>query len=155
MLAHTGASGEIYIAKDTYAQQKDIMYARTRQVHRELASGVSMPIGFKNGTNGDLQIAVDAILASQFPHSFLSVTSQVHLYVCVCVCVCVCVARARSIMFTTCLKHTCTYVYFQVYAYILMCIHACTCVCTLKFTHTYQNAYTQSAYTNARVFSLG
>eukprot|EP00285_Hemiselmis_virescens_P015370 CAMPEP_0173390332 /NCGR_PEP_ID=MMETSP1356-20130122/14502_1 /TAXON_ID=77927 ORGANISM="Hemiselmis virescens, Strain PCC157" /NCGR_SAMPLE_ID=MMETSP1356 /ASSEMBLY_ACC=CAM_ASM_000847 /LENGTH=445 /DNA_ID=CAMNT_0014347687 /DNA_START=76 /DNA_END=1416 /DNA_ORIENTATION=+ len=46
------------------------------QVHRELASGLSMPVGFKNGTNGDLQIAADAIKAANFPHCFLSVTSQ-------------------------------------------------------------------------------
>jgi 3-deoxy-7-phosphoheptulonate synthase len=46
------------------------------QVHRELASGLSMPIGFKNGTSGDLQIAVDAIRAAHSPHHFLSVTKQ-------------------------------------------------------------------------------
>jgi 3-deoxy-7-phosphoheptulonate synthase len=46
------------------------------QVHRELASGLSMPIGFKNGTTGDLQIAVDAIRAAHSPHHFLSVTKQ-------------------------------------------------------------------------------
>lgn len=44
------------------------------QVHRELASGLSMPTGFKNGTNGDIQIAIDAIKAAQYPHHFLSVT---------------------------------------------------------------------------------
>ena len=44
------------------------------QVHRELASGLSCPIGFKNGTNGNLQIAIDAIGASSRPHNFLSVT---------------------------------------------------------------------------------
>ncbi len=43
------------------------------QVHRELASGLSAPIGFKNGTDGNLRIAIDAILASRRPHSFLSV----------------------------------------------------------------------------------
>ncbi len=46
------------------------------QVHRELASGLSMPVGFKNGTSGCLQIAVDAIQASSCPHCFLSVTKQ-------------------------------------------------------------------------------
>jgi 3-deoxy-7-phosphoheptulonate synthase len=46
------------------------------QVHRELASGVSCPIGFKNGTNGDIQIAVDAIISSKNPHHFLGVTKQ-------------------------------------------------------------------------------
>jgi 3-deoxy-7-phosphoheptulonate synthase len=43
------------------------------QVHRELASGLSAPIGFKNGTDGNLKIAVDAIQAAARPHHFLSV----------------------------------------------------------------------------------
>jgi 3-deoxy-7-phosphoheptulonate synthase len=46
------------------------------QVHRELASGLSMPVGFKNGTDGNVQIAVDAVRAGSHPHSFLSVTKQ-------------------------------------------------------------------------------
>jgi 3-deoxy-7-phosphoheptulonate synthase len=46
------------------------------QSHRELASGLSCPVGFKNATNGDVQIAVDAIGAAQRPHHFLSVTKQ-------------------------------------------------------------------------------
>jgi 3-deoxy-7-phosphoheptulonate synthase len=46
------------------------------QVHRELASGLSMPVGFKNGTGGSIQIALDAIGASSKPHHFLSVTKQ-------------------------------------------------------------------------------
>ncbi len=46
------------------------------QIHRELASGLSMPVGFKNGTDGKVQIAIDAILASAHPHHFLSVTKQ-------------------------------------------------------------------------------
>lgn len=46
------------------------------QVHRELASGLSMPVGFKNGTDGSVQIAVDAINAARNPHHFLSVTKQ-------------------------------------------------------------------------------
>jgi 3-deoxy-7-phosphoheptulonate synthase len=46
------------------------------QVHRELASGLSMPVGFKNGTDGSVQIAVDAISAARHPHHFLSVTKQ-------------------------------------------------------------------------------
>lgn len=46
------------------------------QVHRELASGLSMPVGFKNGTGGSLQIALDAIQASAGRHHFLSVTKQ-------------------------------------------------------------------------------
>jgi 3-deoxy-7-phosphoheptulonate synthase len=44
------------------------------QIHRELASGLSCPVGFKNGTDGSLRIAVDAIRTSQHPHHFLSVT---------------------------------------------------------------------------------
>eukprot|EP01065_Artemidia_motanka_P028909 TRINITY_DN3467_c0_g1_i1.p1 TRINITY_DN3467_c0_g1~~TRINITY_DN3467_c0_g1_i1.p1 ORF type:complete len:388 (+),score=125.87 TRINITY_DN3467_c0_g1_i1:61-1224(+) len=46
------------------------------QVHRELASGLSMPVGFKNGTDGNLQIAVDAVGASSRAHSFPGVTKQ-------------------------------------------------------------------------------
>ena len=46
------------------------------QIHRELASGLSMPVGFKNGTDGSVQIAIDAIGAAQHPHHFLSVTKQ-------------------------------------------------------------------------------
>jgi 3-deoxy-7-phosphoheptulonate synthase len=46
------------------------------QVHRELASGLSMPVGFKNGTSGDMQIAVDAIRSAAEAHRFLSVTKQ-------------------------------------------------------------------------------
>ena len=46
------------------------------QVHRELASGLSMPVGFKNGTDGNVQIALDAIEAARHPHQFLSVTKQ-------------------------------------------------------------------------------
>lgn len=44
------------------------------QVHRELASGLSCPVGFKNGTDGTLRIAVDAINAASRPHHFLSLT---------------------------------------------------------------------------------
>jgi 3-deoxy-7-phosphoheptulonate synthase len=44
------------------------------QVHRELASGLSCPVGFKNGTDGNIKIAADAIKAAQQPHHFLSVT---------------------------------------------------------------------------------
>src|SRR5476649_2103954 len=43
------------------------------QVHRELASGLSVPVGFKNGTDGNLKIAIDAIQAAARPHHFLSV----------------------------------------------------------------------------------
>eukprot|EP01061_Rhynchopus_euleeides_P000937 TRINITY_DN1067_c1_g2_i1.p1 TRINITY_DN1067_c1_g2~~TRINITY_DN1067_c1_g2_i1.p1 ORF type:complete len:394 (+),score=190.24 TRINITY_DN1067_c1_g2_i1:69-1184(+) len=46
------------------------------QIHRELASGLSMPVGFKNGTSGDVSIACDAVQATKHPHSFLSVTKQ-------------------------------------------------------------------------------
>lgn len=46
------------------------------QIHRELASGLSMPVGFKNGTDGNVQIAIDAIGAARHPHHFLSVTKQ-------------------------------------------------------------------------------
>jgi 3-deoxy-7-phosphoheptulonate synthase len=46
------------------------------QVHRELASGLSVPVGFKNGTDGSVQIAIDAIQAASHPHQFLSVTKQ-------------------------------------------------------------------------------
>src|SRR4051812_38645669 len=46
------------------------------QVHRELASGLSVPVGFKNGTDGNIQIAIDAIQAAGHPHHFLSVTKQ-------------------------------------------------------------------------------
>jgi 3-deoxy-7-phosphoheptulonate synthase len=46
------------------------------QVHRELASGLSMPVGFKNGTDGGVQIAIDAVRAARHPHRFLSVTKQ-------------------------------------------------------------------------------
>lgn len=48
------------------------------QVHRELASGLSCPVGFKNGTDGNLKIAIDAIGASSHPHHFLSVTKAGH-----------------------------------------------------------------------------
>ncbi|HET9968541.1 MAG TPA: 3-deoxy-7-phosphoheptulonate synthase, partial [Streptosporangiaceae bacterium] len=44
------------------------------QVHRQLASGLSMPVGFKNGTDGDVQVAVDACRASAAGHTFFGVT---------------------------------------------------------------------------------
>ncbi len=46
------------------------------QVHRQLASGLSMPVGFKNGTDGNIQIALDAIAAARGSHVFLSVTKH-------------------------------------------------------------------------------
>jgi 3-deoxy-7-phosphoheptulonate synthase len=48
------------------------------QVHRELASGLSCPVGFKNGTDGNVKIAIDAIKAASQPHHFLSVTKGGH-----------------------------------------------------------------------------
>jgi 3-deoxy-7-phosphoheptulonate synthase len=48
------------------------------QVHRELASGLSCPIGFKNGTDGNVRVAVDAVRAASQPHHFLAVTKQGH-----------------------------------------------------------------------------
>lgn len=48
------------------------------QVHRELASGLSCPVGFKNGTDGTIDIAIDAIAATMAPHHFLSVTKYGH-----------------------------------------------------------------------------
>jgi len=48
------------------------------QVHRELASGLSCPVGFKNGTDGNLRIALDAVKAASQPHHFLSVTKGGH-----------------------------------------------------------------------------
>ncbi|QHG92571.1 3-deoxy-7-phosphoheptulonate synthase [Coxiella endosymbiont of Amblyomma sculptum] len=46
------------------------------QIHRELASGLSMPIGFKNGTTGSIQVAIDAALAAHHPHHFLGISEQ-------------------------------------------------------------------------------
>src|SRR5688572_16208433 len=48
------------------------------QIHRELASGLSCPVGFKNGTDGNIKIAVDALRAAAAPHHFLSVTKGGH-----------------------------------------------------------------------------
>ena len=46
------------------------------QVHREMASGLSCPVGFKNGTSGDVGIAIDAIVSAGHPHAFLSPTDE-------------------------------------------------------------------------------
>jgi 3-deoxy-7-phosphoheptulonate synthase len=46
------------------------------QVHRELASGLSCPVGFKNGTDGNVKIAIDAVQAASQPHHFLAVTKD-------------------------------------------------------------------------------
>ena len=52
------------------------------QVHRQLASGMSCPIGFKNATDGSAKIAVDAMVAAQHEHTFLSVTKMGHVAIC-------------------------------------------------------------------------
>lgn len=46
------------------------------QIHRQMASGLSMPIGFKNATDGNLDVAVQALKASRVPHSFLGISRQ-------------------------------------------------------------------------------
>ena len=46
------------------------------QTHREISSGLSTPVGFKNGTNGDVSIAVNAILSASRPHSFLGINNE-------------------------------------------------------------------------------
>ena len=53
------------------------------QTHRQMASGLSMPVGFKNGTDGDVQVAVDAMVSARSPHAFLGIdrsgaTSAIH-----------------------------------------------------------------------------
>ncbi len=79
-------AGAEYLDHDQYPQYiADLISwgaigARTTesQVHRELASGLSCPVGFKNGTDGNVKIAVDAIKAASQPHHFLSVTKGGH-----------------------------------------------------------------------------
>jgi 3-deoxy-7-phosphoheptulonate synthase len=51
------------------------------QIHREMASGLSMPVGFKNSTDGNLQIAVDAIQSAGFPHSFVGINTDGTMYI--------------------------------------------------------------------------
>jgi 3-deoxy-7-phosphoheptulonate synthase len=46
------------------------------QTHREMSSGLSTPVGFKNGTDGDISIAINAILSSAHPHSFLGINAE-------------------------------------------------------------------------------
>jgi 3-deoxy-7-phosphoheptulonate synthase len=46
------------------------------QTHREMASGLSMPVGFKNGTDGSLQIAIDAMMSAKHPHHFLGIDQE-------------------------------------------------------------------------------
>ncbi|MBA3996426.1 MAG: 3-deoxy-7-phosphoheptulonate synthase [Candidatus Accumulibacter sp.] len=48
------------------------------QTHREISSGLSTPVGFKNGTNGDIGIAINAIVSASRPHSFLGINSEGH-----------------------------------------------------------------------------
>ncbi len=48
------------------------------QIHRELASGLSCPVGFKNGTDGDVRIAADAVQSASHPHHFMAVTKRGH-----------------------------------------------------------------------------
>ena len=48
------------------------------QTHREISSGLSTPVGFKNGTNGDVSIAINAIVSASRPHSFLGINGQGH-----------------------------------------------------------------------------
>lgn len=46
------------------------------QVHRQLVSGLSMPVGFKNGTNGGIKIAADAVVSASYPHCFMGITDK-------------------------------------------------------------------------------
>jgi 3-deoxy-7-phosphoheptulonate synthase len=46
------------------------------QTHRQMASGLSMPVGFKNGTDGNIQVAVDALVSARFPHNFLGLDAE-------------------------------------------------------------------------------
>lgn len=52
------------------------------QVHRQLVSGLSMPIGFKNGTNGNINICYDAIESSRFPHCFMGINNGGEVSIC-------------------------------------------------------------------------
>ena len=52
------------------------------QVHRQLISGVSMPIGFKNGTSGNIKVAADAILSAEYPHCFMGITEKGEAAIC-------------------------------------------------------------------------
>ena len=49
------------------------------QTHREMASGLSMPVGFKNGTDGSFDVAISAMIASGAPHAFLGIDPQGHV----------------------------------------------------------------------------
>ena len=46
------------------------------QTHRQMASGLGMPVGFKNGTDGDVQVAIDAAVSARSPHSFLGMDAE-------------------------------------------------------------------------------
>ena len=46
------------------------------QTHRQMSSGLSMPVGFKNGTDGNIQVAIDALQSARFPHSFLGLDGE-------------------------------------------------------------------------------
>jgi 3-deoxy-7-phosphoheptulonate synthase len=46
------------------------------QTHRQMASGLSMPVGFKNGTDGNIQVAVDALISARYPHNFLGLDAE-------------------------------------------------------------------------------
>jgi 3-deoxy-7-phosphoheptulonate synthase len=46
------------------------------QVHRQLVSGLSCPVGFKNGTSGDVQVTIEAIQSAAHPHCFLGITKN-------------------------------------------------------------------------------
>jgi len=80
-IANLGRAGRDGVSRSDRAQYTaDLITwaaigARTTesQTHREMASGLSMPVGFKNGTNGSLQVAIDAMRAARHPHSFLGV----------------------------------------------------------------------------------
>ena len=52
------------------------------QVHRQLISGVSMPVGFKNGTRGDIKMAADAVLSASYPHCFMGITKEGRAAIC-------------------------------------------------------------------------
>ena len=52
------------------------------QVHRQLVSGVSMPVGFKNGTGGSKKLAADAVLSAQYPHCFMGITNEGQAAIC-------------------------------------------------------------------------
>ncbi len=52
------------------------------QVHRQLISGVSMPIGFKNGTSGNIKVAADAILSAEYTHCFMGITEKGEAAIC-------------------------------------------------------------------------